>query len=283
MPIHYETIEDHIVLITIDRPERKNALDLPHWRDLTDSWKRFRDEDDARVAIITGVKDCFCAGADLKGFINKAIEAANGKPIDLNNMDHMEIDGIPFTVTMDRHPAYLADLQADHLCGGRAMCRRRHRDGRRHRHRRGVGGCRVRCYRGQARPVPRWRHDSPAASPDSLARCHGAPADRGHDPRRTGAKLGSSTMSSRKTGSSNGRLNSRGVWPPMGRSLCGQSKRPRCGRCGRGARKRRTRSSRNACSRWPTVPTPWKVRSPSPRSALRCGPGADAAAGCTSS
>jgi enoyl-CoA hydratase len=101
MPIHYETVEDHIVLITIDRPERKNALDLPHWRDLANSWKRFRDDDDARVAIITGVKDCFCAGADLKGFINKAIEAANGQPIDINNMEHMEIDGIPFTVTME--------------------------------------------------------------------------------------------------------------------------------------------------------------------------------------
>jgi enoyl-CoA hydratase len=101
MPIHYETIEDHIVLITIDRPERKNALDLPHWRDLADSWKRFRDEDDARVAIVTGVKDCFCAGADLKGFIDKAIAAADGKPIDINNLDHMVIDGIPFTVAME--------------------------------------------------------------------------------------------------------------------------------------------------------------------------------------
>jgi enoyl-CoA hydratase len=101
MPIHYETIEDHIVLITIDRPERKNALDLPHWRDLADCWKRFRDDDEARVAIVTGVNDCFCAGADLKGFIDKAIEAAQGQPIDINNMDHMEIDGVPFTAAME--------------------------------------------------------------------------------------------------------------------------------------------------------------------------------------
>ncbi len=101
MPIHYEMIEDHIVLITMDRPERKNALDLPHWRDLADSWKRFRDDDDARVAIITGVKDCFCAGADLKSFTGKVIETANGEPIDINNMENLKIDGIPFTVAME--------------------------------------------------------------------------------------------------------------------------------------------------------------------------------------
>jgi enoyl-CoA hydratase len=69
MPIHYERRDDHLLLITIDRPERKNALDLYHFRDLAKAWRDFRDDDDLWVAIVTGVDGCFMAGADLKDYI----------------------------------------------------------------------------------------------------------------------------------------------------------------------------------------------------------------------
>lgn len=70
MAIHYETHDDgHIVLITIDRPERRNALDLHDFSGLANAWRRFDDDDEAWVAIVTGVEDAFCAGADLKDFI----------------------------------------------------------------------------------------------------------------------------------------------------------------------------------------------------------------------
>ncbi len=65
MPIHY-TVDEHIATIVIDRPEAKNALDPDHFCALADAWRRFRDEDDTWVAVITGVGDAFCAGADLK-------------------------------------------------------------------------------------------------------------------------------------------------------------------------------------------------------------------------
>ena len=68
MPIHYE-VDDHIATITIDRPERRNALDMEHFDALAAAWKRFRDEQDAWVAIITGVEGAFCAGADLRDYI----------------------------------------------------------------------------------------------------------------------------------------------------------------------------------------------------------------------
>ncbi len=38
MPIHYEKNDEHIVLITIDRPESKNSLDIYHFRDLAAAW-----------------------------------------------------------------------------------------------------------------------------------------------------------------------------------------------------------------------------------------------------
>ena len=68
MAIHYEK-SDHIVTITIDRPEARNSLDLEHFGQLADGWVRFRDDDDAFVAILTGVGDVYCVGADLKKFI----------------------------------------------------------------------------------------------------------------------------------------------------------------------------------------------------------------------
>jgi enoyl-CoA hydratase len=69
MPIHYERKDDHIFQIVIDRPQVKNALDLHHFRDLAAAWRTFKDDDDAWVAIITGVGRNFMVGADLKTYI----------------------------------------------------------------------------------------------------------------------------------------------------------------------------------------------------------------------
>jgi len=69
MPIHYEKNDQHVVVITIDRPEARNALDMYHFRDLAAAWRDFRYDDDAWVAIITGVERNFMVGADLKTYI----------------------------------------------------------------------------------------------------------------------------------------------------------------------------------------------------------------------
>ena len=69
MPIHYESGEDHIVRITIDRPEARNSLDMDHFAQLRMAWDRFGEDDDAWVAVVTGVGADFCVGADLKTYI----------------------------------------------------------------------------------------------------------------------------------------------------------------------------------------------------------------------
>ena len=40
MSVRYELDEQHIVRIIIDRPERRNALDLSHFADLAAAWRR---------------------------------------------------------------------------------------------------------------------------------------------------------------------------------------------------------------------------------------------------
>ena len=41
MPIHYEQDSEHVVLITIDRPEARNAADMEHFKALREAWERF--------------------------------------------------------------------------------------------------------------------------------------------------------------------------------------------------------------------------------------------------
>jgi enoyl-CoA hydratase len=57
-----------VVTITFDRPERMNAIGTTMSRELVEAWMRFRDDDTAAVAVLTGRgPDAFCAGGDLKG------------------------------------------------------------------------------------------------------------------------------------------------------------------------------------------------------------------------
>ena len=56
-----------VTIITIDRPERMNAIGPVTHRELVDAWDRFRSDDDALVAVLTGAGDkAFSAGGDLK-------------------------------------------------------------------------------------------------------------------------------------------------------------------------------------------------------------------------
>ena len=67
MTIRFER-EGRLAVLTIDRPKVHNALDFETSDALVDAWIRFRDDDDLRVAILTGAGDrAFCAGADLRG------------------------------------------------------------------------------------------------------------------------------------------------------------------------------------------------------------------------
>ena len=70
-----ELDDSGIATITINRPERRNAMDAEHYAALSDAWVRVRDEPEIRCAIITGAGDIsFTAGADLKSLIGRPNE-----------------------------------------------------------------------------------------------------------------------------------------------------------------------------------------------------------------
>src|SRR5215208_429657 len=54
-------------VLTIDRPERRNAVAPTTADELLEAYRHFESDDDARILILTGAgEDAFCAGADLK-------------------------------------------------------------------------------------------------------------------------------------------------------------------------------------------------------------------------
>jgi enoyl-CoA hydratase/carnithine racemase len=58
--------DGHVVTITYHRPERRNAINSQMREELNTAWLRFRDDEDAWVAILTGTGRAFCAGADIR-------------------------------------------------------------------------------------------------------------------------------------------------------------------------------------------------------------------------
>jgi enoyl-CoA hydratase len=58
--------EEHVVVVTMNRPERRNALSGEMLVRMNDAWDEIDEDPDVRVAILTGAGGTFCAGADLK-------------------------------------------------------------------------------------------------------------------------------------------------------------------------------------------------------------------------
>jgi enoyl-CoA hydratase len=64
---HLETeLVGHVLVLTMNRPEAKNALSPEMLVGLADAWDRIDSDADIRCAVLTGAGGVFCAGADLK-------------------------------------------------------------------------------------------------------------------------------------------------------------------------------------------------------------------------
>ena len=69
--MNLETIDyekrDHIAYVTLNRPDKLNAMNAQLHDELARAWADFRDDPNLRVAILSGRGRCFSAGADLSG------------------------------------------------------------------------------------------------------------------------------------------------------------------------------------------------------------------------
>jgi enoyl-CoA hydratase len=63
--VRFET-DGAVAVVTLDRPDVRNAVDRPTAEALGDAFRRFERDDALSVAVLTGAGGTFCAGADLK-------------------------------------------------------------------------------------------------------------------------------------------------------------------------------------------------------------------------
>jgi enoyl-CoA hydratase/carnithine racemase len=63
--------EGHVVTVTLNRPERKNAINTDMWRELLATFEDIEQRPDDRVMVLTGAGGAFCSGADLGSFSPK--------------------------------------------------------------------------------------------------------------------------------------------------------------------------------------------------------------------
>jgi enoyl-CoA hydratase len=73
------TTDGPVAVVTIDRPEVRNAVDGPTAVALADAFAGFDDEPGLAVAVLTGAGGTFCAGADLK-----ALAAGEPRPVSVS-------------------------------------------------------------------------------------------------------------------------------------------------------------------------------------------------------
>lgn len=80
--MEFETIKtevrDGIYIVTLNRPQAKNAINNQMWLELCQAFDRLEQDDSLRVCIMTNVGDCFCAGSDLKEIAKDAHHAPEG-------------------------------------------------------------------------------------------------------------------------------------------------------------------------------------------------------------
>jgi enoyl-CoA hydratase len=76
LTVHRET-DGPVLVVTIDRPEARNAVDRPTATALESAFRDLDADDDLAVGVLTGADGTFCSGADLRAFASGDPDLAN--------------------------------------------------------------------------------------------------------------------------------------------------------------------------------------------------------------
>jgi enoyl-CoA hydratase/carnithine racemase len=100
----FDARDDGIAMITLNRPETRNALSKEIRQGLFDAWERFERDPALRIAILTGSGDkAFCAGGDLKEMVERGLTVPPrdmlpmpGDNIELSKPTIAAVNGVAF-------------------------------------------------------------------------------------------------------------------------------------------------------------------------------------------
>lgn len=81
--------ENSVVTVTINQPEKKNAINSTMWDGLAEIFREIASRADDRVVVVTGAGNDFCSGADLSGRGGNAAAAAGASAGAQNQVHHL--------------------------------------------------------------------------------------------------------------------------------------------------------------------------------------------------
>jgi enoyl-CoA hydratase/carnithine racemase len=102
------TIKDGIATVTLNRPEKRNALNIALLDGMTDIFQRLETDPDVRAVVIRGEGKAFCSGLDLRELSSR--QAGDGDP-------ETGVTKVFQQIERSRHPT-IAMVQGDALAGG---------------------------------------------------------------------------------------------------------------------------------------------------------------------
>jgi enoyl-CoA hydratase/carnithine racemase len=102
------TIKDGIATVTLNRPEKRNALNIALLDGMTNIFQRLETDPDVRVVVIRGEGKAFCSGLDLRELSSR--QAGDGDP-------ETGVTKVFQQIERSRHPT-IAMVQGDALAGG---------------------------------------------------------------------------------------------------------------------------------------------------------------------
>ena len=110
--IMFERVGDHVAVVTLNRPEKRNAVNVAMTRELADAVRRVEEDDSIRVAILaSSLPTVFCAGADIS-------EVAAGRAFALSTPD----GGFAGFHAAKRKKPWIAAVRGAALGGGFELC-----------------------------------------------------------------------------------------------------------------------------------------------------------------
>jgi enoyl-CoA hydratase len=109
----------NIAIVTIDRPERANALDPPTLLALASAWRELAADDDVRCVVLTGAGErAFCAGMDMTTTIPQAQRLARGERLDEETFEALRAVGTATLAAFDLGKPLVAAVNGHARAGG---------------------------------------------------------------------------------------------------------------------------------------------------------------------
>ena len=121
MSVHFELPREHpgVALVTIDRPERANALDPETLTSLASAWRRIAASPEIRCVVLTGAGNrAFCGGMDMRLTIPAAQRLARGETVSPEEFEGLRSVGTALLAGFDLGTPLICAINGHARAGG---------------------------------------------------------------------------------------------------------------------------------------------------------------------